>query len=133
MSQEDAPSTKAQPESSPKMGRPKIEINEKLFDQLIQLPLIKADFAHAFNCSEDKIEHYVKERFDCTFSALKEQKRQIFKRNILAKQLEVAMRGNVAMLIFLGKNYLGQTDKLETKETGDKTIQVVIQKEDQGL
>ncbi len=133
MSHEDAPSTEAQPNPSPKMGRPKIEINEKLFDQLIQLPLIKSDFAHAFSCSEDKIEHYVKERFDCTFSALKEQKRQIFKRNILAKQLEVAMRGNIAMLIFLGKNYLGQADKLETKETGDKTINIQIQKDDYTL
>jgi len=132
MSQDDAPSTEAQP-TSPKMGRPKIEINEKLFDQLIQLPLIKADFAHAFNCSEDTLENYVKARFECTFSALQAQKRQILKRNLFAKQLEIALKGNVAMLIFLGKNYLGQSDKLETKEVGDKTIQVVIQKEDSTL
>lgn len=33
------------------------------------------------------------------------------------KQLSEALNGNTAMLIFLGKNYLGQADKKETKTT----------------
>lgn len=33
------------------------------------------------------------------------------------RQLDEALNGNTAMLIFLGKNYLGQADKKETKAT----------------
>jgi hypothetical protein len=35
--------------------------------------------------------------------------------NLLKKQYDVAMAGNVSMLIWLGKNILGQSDKVETK------------------
>lgn len=118
---------------SPKMGRPKKEIDDRLFDQLIQLPLIKSDIGHAFNCSEDTLERYVKARFECTFAELQAQKRQNFKRNILAKQLEMAMKGNVALLIWLGKNYLDQKEKIETEETGNKSINITISKDDAGL
>ena len=35
--------------------------------------------------------------------------------NLLKKQYDVAMSGNVSMLIWLGKNELGQVDKVESK------------------
>lgn len=103
-------------QSTIKIGRPRKDIEEKLFDQLIQLPLIKSDIAHAFGCSEDTIENYVKARFQTTFSELQAEKRQLFRKNILGKQYELAMKGNVALLIWLGKQYLGQSDKIEQKQ-----------------
>ena len=45
------------------------------------------------------------------------------KASLRRKQFEAAMDGNTAMLIFLGKNYLGQTDqgqKEEQKETSSR-------------
>ena len=42
------------------------------------------------------------------------------KQRLKKKQIQVAMSGNVTMLIWLGKQYLGQADKLE--ETGDYKI-----------
>ena len=32
-----------------------------------------------------------------------------------AKQLDMALKGNIPMLIFLGKQYLSQSDKVESK------------------
>lgn len=96
------------------MGRPRIEINDELFDSIIELPLIKADIAKVLKCSEDTVERYVKKRFDQTFAECQEQNRQMFRRNILAKQYELAMKSDRVMLIWLGKQYLGQSEKIES-------------------
>ena len=42
------------------------------------------------------------------------------KQRLKKKQIQVAMSGNVSMLIWLGKQYLGQSEKVE--ETGDYQI-----------
>lgn len=42
------------------------------------------------------------------------------------KQYEMAMNGNVTMLIWLGKQYLGQTDKLNTEMTNNTTTNIVV-------
>jgi hypothetical protein len=38
------------------------------------------------------------------------------------KQFELAMKGDRTMLVWLGKQYLGQTDKVEEKQTGKLTF-----------
>jgi len=42
------------------------------------------------------------------------------RRGLRTKQLQVARRGNVTMLIWLGKQYLGQTDRQEVVQRGGK-------------
>jgi hypothetical protein len=44
------------------------------------------------------------------------------KQRLKNKQIQVALGGNVVMLIWLGKQYLGQTDKIE--ESGGLNINV---------
>ena len=39
--------------------------------------------------------------------------------SIRRKQYEVAMNGNATMLIWLGKQFLGQADKIETEDKTD--------------
>ena len=39
--------------------------------------------------------------------------RGILKKRLKKKQIDVAMQGNVTMLIWLGKQYLGQAEKIE--------------------
>lgn len=101
-----------------KMGRPVFELDDKNFDVAIQLPMIKADICLLMGgCSEDTIERYVKKRFGKTFAELQSERRQHFRKNILGKQYELAMRGDRVMLIWLGKQYLGQAEKIEQKAT----------------
>ena len=45
------------------------------------------------------------------------------KERLKRKQIQVAMQGNVTMLIWLGKQYLGQTEKVE--ESGELKLTVV--------
>jgi hypothetical protein len=44
--------------------------------------------------------------------------------NIRRMQLKSANGGNVAMLIWLGKQYLGQKDKQEIASDGDNTLTI---------
>lgn len=71
----------------------------------------------------DTIVRLVKDKFDVSFSEYREQKRGSFRGKILQKQFEVAMKGNVGMLIWLGKNYCGQAEEPE-KPKDDKPTDV---------
>lgn len=51
------------------------------------------------------------------FAEYFDQKRQPGKIALRRKQYEVAMTGNVPLLIWLGKQYLDQSEKVEQKTT----------------
>lgn len=95
-----------------KVGRPRKEIDERVFSEAIKMPLLKSDIASLLGVSEDTLERWVRSNFDCTFSEIREQNRSYLKRNILIKQYEVAMSGDRTMLIWLGKNYCDQVDSV---------------------
>lgn len=61
----------------------------------------------------------LKEHYGQTFDELKTQKQAGLKLRLSAKQYEMAMKGNVAALIWLGKQWLGQKERHETELTGE--------------
>ena len=93
------------------MGRPRIPIDWEQFDKLCQLQCTLNEIAGWFKCSIDTIENRVKEEFGRTFSDYHNEKRQAGIISLRRRQYEIAMSGNVTMLIFLGKNLLNQSDK----------------------
>lgn len=98
--------------SNLRAGRPKIEIKEDVFDLLMEIPFVTMSAICAvLECSPDVIEKYIKQKFGCNFTELKEQKAGNMTLRLAAKQYEMAMKGNVPLLIWLGKQYLGQTEK----------------------
>jgi hypothetical protein len=75
----------------------------------------------------------VSENFLCTFLGPTGSKiaresweagRQEGRASIRRKQYEMAMRGNITMLIWWGKNNLGRSDKIEKTETVDANISI---------
>lgn len=96
-----------------KMGRPRIEIDWEEFDKLCKIQCTLEEIAGWFNCSEDTIENRVKEMHGITFSEYFKQKRASGKISLRRKQFQTAQSGNVSMLIWLGKQYLNQSDKRE--------------------
>jgi hypothetical protein len=95
------------------MGRPRIEIDWKELDKLCGLQCSLEEIAGWFNCSIDTIEARIKETHGMTFPEYFSQKRSGGKISLRRKQYETAMSGNVTMLIWLGKQYLNQKDKIE--------------------
>jgi hypothetical protein len=117
---------------SPKMGRPRIEIDFKELDKLCGLQCSLEEIAGWFDCSIDTIEARIKETHGMTFPEYFAKKRSGGKISLRRKQYETAMAGNVSMLIWLGKQYLGQVDKQET-ELKTSEIKVVIDQDDNDL
>ncbi len=96
------------------VGRPPIEIDWDAFSKLLEFQATKRECASFFDCSEETIENKIRDKYGCNFSAFKEQKGGKGKISLRRRQFEVAMNGNVTMLIWLGKQWLQQTDKTES-------------------
>lgn len=62
------------------------------------------------DCDFDTLNKHVKEKFNISFSEYKQQKGAKLRLMLFQKQFEGAMKGNTALLIWLGKQYLDQCD-----------------------
>lgn len=87
------------------MARPRIVLDENLVLNLAKIHCTNEEIAAVCNVSVDTIER----RCAGIIKKGKEQGRSSLRR----KQFEIALGGNVGMLIWLGKQHLGQRDKSE--------------------
>lgn len=113
-----------------KGGRPKIDIDWEIVDKLCAMQCTLREISAWFDCSEDTIERACKREKKIGFAEYFKQKREKGRISLRRKQHEVAMTGNVTMLIFLGKQYLGQADKLETTGETNNNARFVIEMSD---
>lgn len=103
-----------------KGGRPRIEIDWIECEKLAELQCTLAEVAGWFKCSEDTIEARLKEAHSLSFP---EYIKKFGAKGLISlrrKQLQKAMEGNTTMLIWLGKQLLGQRDKMEHSADQDK-------------
>lgn len=96
------------------MGRPKKELNWEEFERLCGLHCTLSDIAGWFGVSEDTIERRVKEDHGITFAEYFKKHAALGKTSLRRLQWESAQKGNVTMLIWLGKQLLNQTDRIDT-------------------
>ena len=87
------------------MGRPRKVIDKEKLKQLAQLGLSNTEIGAVLDCSPDHIETKYRKTLDWGRSRRNASLRR--------KQYEIAMSGNPTMLIWLGKQFLGQSDKNE--------------------
>lgn len=98
-----------------KMGRPKKVIDQRMFEEMCKLQCTRDEVCAVLGVQDDTLNRWCKETYDGrTFSAVFSEKRENGKMSLRRKQFALA-ETSAAMAIFLGKNYLGQTDKVETK------------------
>lgn len=112
------------------MGRKQKTVDIDKLDRLCQYPLTNEDIAALLDVSVDTVSRVIKQEYGITFAEYKHQKQSSLRLTLLAKQIEVAKGGNIAMLIWLGKNLLGQSDK---QEVGMSVSQIKIDKSDEKL
>lgn len=93
-------------------GRPPIPIDESQFKKLCALHCTKEEFAGFFDCSEDTIDRWCKNTFGESFAVVFKRFSAGGKISLRRYQFKLAEK-NPGMAIFLGKNWLGQTDKIE--------------------
>ena len=127
-------------------GRPVIEIDWKKVDDFLKFGASGVTIAERLGIHPDTLYNRGVEDGKwgegtdfSDFSAYKAHKREVMADNILMRQLEVAMgkkangedkvwlvRPDTSMLIWLGKNYCGQSDKQDINQTGQQPIRVEI-------
>jgi hypothetical protein len=87
------------------MARPKLKIDDEQVRKLAAINCTNVEMASVLGCDVRTLER----RFAATIKDGRAHGVMSLKR----KQYEVAMNGNIAMLIWLGKQLMGQTDKHE--------------------
>ena len=110
------------------MARPRKNIDRKDFESLLALQCtldeVTAFFDHKLDgCSVDTIERWCKRTYKENFADIAAKKRNLGKISLRRAQFELAKK-NGAVAIFLGKNYLGQTDKIINEISEEKNGQL---------
>jgi hypothetical protein len=114
------------------MARPRKEFNWDELDKLCGIHATRREIASWFEVSEDTVDRRCYEEHGMSFASYYEQKQAPGKISLRRKQYEVAMSGNVGMLVWLGKQHLGQSDKQESTLEVSK-IEINIDKKDSEL
>lgn len=108
-----------------KGGRPRKEIDKKIFEGMCRIQCTQEEIADLLECDVNTINAWCKRTYNQGFSEVFRQNRGKGKVSLRRMQWKTAEAGNVTMQIWLGKNLLGQTDKQEIEHNG--SIPIVIE------
>lgn len=104
-------------------GRPRIAIDQSVFEGLCEIQCTLSEVAHVLGCSEDTIERWCKRTYSKRFADIYEEKRDFGRKSIRRAQYEKAVNAkDTSMLIWLGKQYLGQKEPSQQVEVGHDTL-----------
>lgn len=120
-----------------KGGRPQKEIDKKQFENLCGLQCTEQEILDWFEISDKTLNSWCKRTYGMSFSETFKQKRGKGKISLRRTQWKLAEK-SATMAIFLGKNYLGQSDNPgvnveEEKETEDALSKSLKELAEKGL
>lgn len=91
------------------MARPRVEIDRETFEGLCEIQCTADEIAHFFRCSVDTVERWCKREYGRSFAEAYKNYSAGGKISLRRAQFRLAQK-NASMAIWLGKQYLGQTD-----------------------
>ena len=94
------------------MARPRKEIDNKIFESLCKLQCTREEICSFLDVTDKTLETWCKRTYGENFSSVFAKKREGGKISLRRAQFRLAEK-NAAMAIFLGKQYLGQSDNPE--------------------
>lgn len=104
------------------MGRPrKHHINQTEFEQLCSLYCTLPEVAGWFKCSEDTVERWVNRTYKTTYAETMRRFASKTTASLRRRQIHQALEGDRSLLIWLGKQHLGQSEKIES--TVNQTVE----------
>lgn len=108
------------------MARPRKVIDAELVRALAEIQCTHEEIAHVVGCSVDTLARR-------GFAALINKARETGKTSLRRQQFRLALDGNPTMLIWLGKQYLGQKDKSEHDTTVTTNYRDELERERRAL
>lgn len=107
------------------MGRKKVNIDWKKIENMAVAGCNGQQIAAAVGIHYNTLFKRCKEDNKCEISEYLQTKKEKGNNLLIQKQFDIALKGDRAMLIWLGKNRLGQSDKKEiTQENIGQNIKV---------
>ena len=113
------------------MARPRIEIDQKQFESLCGLQCTLNEIADFFHCSEDTIERWCQRTYSESFAEAFKKRSGHGKISLRRAQFRLAEK-NASMAIWLGKQYLNQSDNFTysiDKPRQDDPLTVALKEE----
>ena len=101
------------------MARPRKEIDQKQFENLCGLQCTLEEICGWFDVTDKTLDGWCKRTYHASFSEVFKKKRGAGKISLRRSQWQLAAK-NASMAIWLGKQYLGQRDQIETTVAIDK-------------
>ncbi len=100
-------------------GRPRIEIEMETLRALVRIQCTADEVAAYLDCSIDTLERRLKEEGWTGWGEFYKTNNSAGKVSLRRMQWESARKGDKTMQIWLGKQILGQADKVENTHQGD--------------
>lgn len=98
-------------------------IKQSIFEELCKIQCTKEEICSVLNVCYDTLNSWCNATYGKDFSLIFKEKREGGKASLRRKQFKVACENeNPTMLVWLGKQYLGQTDKQENVNMEKVTI-----------
>lgn len=107
-------------EETNKGGRPRKELSEEQFKMLVEMMKIQCtqdEICGVFGMTAETLNARLAERGEESFSTLYKKHQHDGKVSLRRAQFKAAKDGNPTMLVWLGKQYLDQTDRTATDLT----------------
>lgn len=106
-----------------KGGRPRKEIAQHTFEGLCEIQCTLQEIAGVLRVSEDTVERWCERTYELGFADTYKKFSASGKTSLRRQQFELANKGNATMLIWLGKQYLRQTDKPIAEEDEEVNLE----------
>jgi len=106
------------------MGRPKANIDWSKVDKYLQAQCDGVSIAGLLGICPDTLYRSCQEIHKIGFAEYSAKKKAEGVELLKAKQYQVAMEGDKTMLVWLGKQYAGQRDKIDNEHQGAIQINV---------
>jgi hypothetical protein len=101
----------------PEGGRPRVEIDIDQLRSMVRIQCTAEECASVFDCSADTLDRRLKEAGFDGFADFYKRHSGEGKASLRRAQWKAAQDGNPTMLIWLGKQMLGQRDKHDLDHT----------------
>lgn len=101
----------------PQGGRPRKEIDIDQLRNMARIQCTAEECAGVFECSPDTLDRRLKEEGYGGFADFYKRYSDEGRASLRREQWKLAQKGNPTMLIWLGKQMLGQRDKVENDHT----------------
>ena len=103
-------------------------INKEHFEGMCRIQCTKDEICSIFEIHEETLTKWCHVTYNLGFSDIYKKLSSTGKMSLRRQQFKTAEAGNVTMQIWLGKQYLGQTDKVESKNETVETSETVFDK-----